>query len=251
MHAEVSSTQTEEFYNNAVSYWSEVPATIDGMLGGFGHISETDIRSSRMLLKQLFHSKVPPGREYALDCGAGIGRISKFLLTNLFNKVDMVEQNSCFLQAAKSYLGPSIVESKIGQMFSEGLQTFEPELGKYDVIWVQWVLGHLTDDDFVKFFKSCQKGLKPNGVIVAKENITSSDDIEVDEKDSSVTRPLSLLKLLFEKANLDCYRLVKQINFPKGLYTVYMFVLKPKKSTDGSDSLNKSNTPEDAKNAEN
>ena len=42
--------------------------------------------------------------------------------------------------------------------------------GAYDVIWVQWVVGHLTDDDFVAFFQRCRKGLKPDGVIVLKEN---------------------------------------------------------------------------------
>lgn len=38
------------------------------------------------------------------------------------------------------------------------------------MIWVQWVVGHLTDDDFVAFFQRCRKGLKPDGVIVLKEN---------------------------------------------------------------------------------
>jgi 2-polyprenyl-3-methyl-5-hydroxy-6-metoxy-1,4-benzoquinol methylase len=42
--------------------------------------------------------------------------------------------------------------------------------GAYDVIWIQWVVGHLTDDDFVDFFLRCRKGLKPGGVIVLKEN---------------------------------------------------------------------------------
>ena len=45
----------------------------------------------------------------------------------------------------------------------------ERAAGAYDVIWVQWV-GHLTDDDFVAFFQRCRKGLKPDGVIVLKEN---------------------------------------------------------------------------------
>lgn len=49
----------------------------------------------------------------------------------------------------------------------------------------------------------------------------------MDEQDSSVTRPLSLYRELFTKANFDCYRQMKQRNFPKGIYSVYMFVLKP------------------------
>jgi protein N-terminal methyltransferase len=45
-----------------------------------------------------------------------------------------------------------------------------PTPGRYDVIWVQWVLGHLPDDDFVAFFKRCKLGLAPNGFICVKEN---------------------------------------------------------------------------------
>lgn len=146
----------QEFYLSGARYWSQVPPTVNGMLGGFANISTTDIQSSKSLLKQLFSSKQPPGRSYALDCGAGIGRITKFLLSSLFDHVDLVEQNPDFLETAKGYLGPSLLDKKIGQMFPVGLQDFQPELGKYDVIWVQWVLGHLTDEDFVNFFTKCQ-----------------------------------------------------------------------------------------------
>lgn len=214
-----------DFYTDAANYWSEIPATLNGMLGGFGFISETDIRASKLLLKQLFNSEKPPGRQNALDCGAGIGRITKFLLSDHFECVDLVEQNGAFLEQAKQYLGPKL--SKIGHFFPVGLQNFEPEAGRYDVIWIQWVLGHLTDSDLVKFLKLCQKGLKPGGVIVIKENTASSEDVDVDEKDSSVTRPFALLKSLFKSAGLDCIKLMKQNDFPKGLYSVYMFALRP------------------------
>ncbi|XP_076269673.1 N-terminal methyltransferase [Rhynchophorus ferrugineus] len=229
METEISFPYGDNFYNNAANYWSEIPPTVDGMLGGFGYISDTDIRSSRMLLKQIFQSKNPPGREYALDCGAGIGRITKFLLANIFKKVDLVEQNPEFLQTAKTYLGSNIMDKKIGQMIPIGLQNFEPEPNKYNLVWIQWVLGHLTDDHLVRFFNICQKSLKQNGIIIVKENVTSLNIVEVDEKDSSVTRPISYFKQLFEKSNLDCLRVVKQINLPPGLYPVYMFVLRPKK----------------------
>ena len=41
---------------------------------------------------------------FCLDCGAGIGRVTKNLLLPLFNTVDMVEQNADFLEEAKNYL---------------------------------------------------------------------------------------------------------------------------------------------------
>ena len=42
--------------------------------------------------------------ELFLDCGAGIGRVTKNLLLPLFDTVDMVEQNPDFLEKAKVYL---------------------------------------------------------------------------------------------------------------------------------------------------
>lgn len=154
MTAEIVNKNEDDFYTDAVNYWSEIPPTIDGMLGGFGYISEIDIKGSKLLLKQLFNSSSPPGKEYALDCGAGIGRITKFLLTDIFNKVDMVEQNPVFLEKAKLYLGHK--QDKVVNYFDTGLQNFHPLHQNYDVIWIQWVLGHLTDDHLVKFFERCQ-----------------------------------------------------------------------------------------------
>jgi hypothetical protein len=37
-----------------------------------------------------------------------------------------------------------------------GLQDFSPEPKTYDLIWCQWVLGHLTDEDLIDFLKSCK-----------------------------------------------------------------------------------------------
>ncbi|KAF5275569.1 hypothetical protein FQA39_LY06681 [Lamprigera yunnana] len=219
--------EIDKFYSDAEEYWSKVPPTIDGMLGGFGYISQTDIQGSRVFLHQLFKRKNPPGRIYAADCGAGIGRISKHLLLNIFEKVDLIEQSAQFLEKAKEYLGPKL-SSRVGTFMPIGLQDFVPEECKYDIIWTQWVLGHLTDAHFIKFFEDCQKGLKPNGMIIVKENTTSSGMIEKDEQDSSITRPIHELKLLFDIAGLECYRQMKQNSLPKELYNVYMFALRPK-----------------------
>lgn len=91
------------------------------------------------------------------------------------------------------------------------------------------VLGHLKDHHLVEFFKRCAAGLKKNGVIVVKENFTTYDDVQVDEEDSSVTRPLKLMKDLLDKAGL---RLInneeKQTSMPRGLFPVYMMALRPK-----------------------
>lgn len=43
-----------EFYTSAARYWDRIPPTVDGMLGGFGFISQTDIRGSTAFLRSLF-----------------------------------------------------------------------------------------------------------------------------------------------------------------------------------------------------
>lgn len=42
----------KQFYSKAKTYWKEVPPTVDGMLGGYGHISTIDISSSRKFLQR-------------------------------------------------------------------------------------------------------------------------------------------------------------------------------------------------------
>jgi protein N-terminal methyltransferase len=73
-----------------------------------------------------------------------------------------------------------------------------------------------------------RKGLKANGVIVVKENMTSSGEVELDEADSSVTRPESHLREIFEKSDLVVFREMQQLKFPKEIYQVKMFGLRPK-----------------------
>ncbi|KAK0090110.1 hypothetical protein PV325_002942 [Microctonus aethiopoides] len=216
-----------EFYTRAVKYWDNIPATVDGMLGGFGFISHIDINGSEYFLESLYKLKDPPGDEYALDCGSGIGRITKNLLAKHFKCVDLVEQNSKFLDAAKVFLEDC--SSHIGEFYSSGLQDFRPDAKKYDVIWSQWVLGHLENDDLINFFKNCTNALKDNGILIVKENVTSSNIVEKDTQDSSVTRPYDDLKAAFKSANLICIKERKQAHLPRGLYPVYMFALKPSK----------------------
>ncbi|XP_045113411.1 N-terminal Xaa-Pro-Lys N-methyltransferase 1-like [Portunus trituberculatus] len=213
------------FYTDAAAYWNNVPATVNGMLGGFAHINAPDICGSEIFLQSIFKMKNAPGHGRAVDCGAGIGRITKHLLQKHFGKVDLVEQCQSFLDRAKESLKSS---PKVGEYLCQGLQHFAPEPGTYDVVWSQWVLGHLTDEDLENFFRRMARGLKPNGVVVVKENVTSSGIVELDEQDSSVTRPESLLLEIIDKAALRVIKNTKQNNLPKGLYEVKMLCLRPK-----------------------
>ena len=103
------------------------------------------------------------------------------MLDPLFVSVDVVEQSARLIGKAKEVL-------KSGSFYCTGLQEWTPEEGKYDVIWIQWVVGHLTDADLISFLKRCKAGLKPNGVICVKENAVSATAFVVDNEDSSITR---------------------------------------------------------------
>ena len=139
-------------YSLGEEYWTQQPATVDGMLGGYGDISDTDINGSQKFLNGILKLLKPPGRTRCLDCGAGIGRISKNLLQHHFQAVDLVEQNQGFLDKAKENLKES---KKAGNFFCSGLQNFTPEEETYDVIWVQWVIIYLNNEDLTQFFIRC------------------------------------------------------------------------------------------------
>ncbi|KAJ3191211.1 hypothetical protein HK101_007983, partial [Irineochytrium annulatum] len=202
--------------------------TVDGMLGGFGSLTENDAKSSAAFIKPFVvggsGSRPPIGTEWACDMGAGIGRVSKSFLLKSFQRVDLVEQNPLFLKEAEENQFADAEWKDRVNFYPVGLQDFTPEEGKYDMIWCQWVLGHLTDDDFVAFFRRCKKGLKPNGVIGIKENVSKAE-VEVDTEDSSVTRPEGLLKELLGRAGLRILKEDYQKGFPKGLFKVVMLIL--------------------------
>ncbi|KAH9795966.1 alpha N-terminal protein methyltransferase 1 [Citrus sinensis] len=171
-----------QWYREGISYWEGVEASVDGVLGGFGNVNEVDIKGSEAFLQMLLSDRFPNARNnqhlVALDCGSGIGRITKNLLIRYFNEVDLLEPVSHFLDAARESLAPENHMApdmhKATNFFCVPLQDFTPETGRYDVIWVQWCIGHLTDDDFVSFFKRAKVGLKPGGFFVLKENIARS-----------------------------------------------------------------------------
>lgn len=147
----------QDWYSKAVDYWSSVDPTVNGMLGGFESVCPVETAASLDLIHEFVNGvrgarnavKKEPRIEkgYACDCGAGIGRVTKeFLLRVPFAKVDLVEQTPKFVEQAKNeYLKEEIQSGKVGEVYCKGLQEFTPDSGKYDLIWCQWVLGHLTD----------------------------------------------------------------------------------------------------------
>lgn len=57
------------------------------------------------------------GHERALDCGAGIGRVTKHVLLKWFEKIDLVEPSPVQIEKAKTY----IESPKVDNFYNVGL----------------------------------------------------------------------------------------------------------------------------------
>lgn len=115
------------WYKGSVEYWNTRPATVDGVLGGYETIHHTDSDTSNMMIEE--QKERISGFDEVLDCGAGIGRISKATLKPYFDKVDLLEPAAVQLEQAKTYFPEG------RNFYCAGMQEFEYET-KYDAVWI-------------------------------------------------------------------------------------------------------------------
>ena len=93
----------------------------------------------------------------------------------MFANVDLLDQSSVQIEAAKSYI------PEIRNFYNVGAQQFNYEY-RYDCIWIQWLLMFLPDLEAVEFlYKSKlhltettiqEDGSQRGGLIFVKENIS-------------------------------------------------------------------------------
>ena len=161
-----------------------------------------------------------PKRFRVLDVGAGTGRVTADVLLHLVSDVVLLEPVPSFIEEAhRRCQGTSTSEESyvegwtcIGDRtksasFSKGpLQDFDParprrgteelqRLGyipvdsRFDVVWCQWCLGHLNDEDLVAFLKRSAAALRGSAsLIIVNENLCSEKKAPrtvFDEQDSS------------------------------------------------------------------
>ena len=153
----------------------------------------------------------------ALDCGAGVGRISKYvLLRKCSGTVTLLEGNLHWSLRSRAYLGRkrasrcSFVHGQLQEMHHH------LELDSFDIIWFQWCLQYLTDLDVIAVLIAARNCLRKNGIIIVKENIPTAvttgsvrtDRFQMDTPEGpegrfDITRPELHHKYLFQQANLD------------------------------------------------
>eukprot|EP00045_Choanoeca_perplexa_P017872 m.269428 g.269428 ORF g.269428 m.269428 type:complete len:226 (+) comp17661_c1_seq45:715-1392(+) len=208
-------------------YWEKQSQDVDGMLGGYGHVAEIDVASSQKLLATLLTPE-QAARGISLDCGAGIGRITKDLLLPFgFQQVDLLDVSPTFLATAKEALNSS---GRLGNTYCSGMAEFDFDKThnrRWTTIWIQWCAIYLTDKALVEFFNRAADALTDDGVIVLKENVLKGDSKRIeDHDDQSVTRSDKHLRKLFKKTKLKMVACKRQPNMPEELYPVYMYAFK-------------------------
>ncbi|XP_060772029.1 N-terminal Xaa-Pro-Lys N-methyltransferase 2 [Neoarius graeffei] len=213
----------KQFYYRAQNFYKDVPASEEGMMGGFMEISEVDLEGSRQFLKK-FVGPGQTGTKRALDCGCGIGRVSKGVLFPVFETMEMLDMMEEFiLHAHECYLGDDA--DRVETYYLDNLQDFIPPLDRYDVIWMQWVACHLTDKDLLAFLMRAKESLRPNGIIIIKDNM-ARQGCRLDPVDSSLIRHLDIMKSIIQKAGLTILDMQKQEGFPDIIVPVWMIAMK-------------------------
>eukprot|EP00918_Siedleckia_nematoides_P103495 GHVU01225910.1.p1 GENE.GHVU01225910.1~~GHVU01225910.1.p1 ORF type:complete len:202 (-),score=24.57 GHVU01225910.1:386-991(-) len=200
------------------------------MLDGYGCVSAMDIKDSREFLDRIgkFTSAKggPCNFGRAIDCGAGIGRVSKGLLCPRFQVVDMLEPVAKHIEKAKEELK----ETNVDRFFNVPLEGWTPDAGlKYDCFWVQWCALYVTDDDLKSFLKKAASALNEQGVICVKENVVMDGGFQCDVQDNSLMRTHAHYLRLFDEAGMKVLMMKRQTGFPPGLFPVYMYCMRPQR----------------------
>lgn len=219
----------------AIEYWSKVSADNAGVLGGYPQVSRVDLQGNTTFLAKLRRksTKYSPNTpiERVVDCGAGIGRVTGGFLSKIAEVVDIVEPVEQLTRVITE--GDEFKEIRerggIGKVYNVGLEDWTPEV-KYDIIWTQWCLGQLRDDQLVAFFSRAKKHVYEGGWIIVKENMSTDprgQDI-FDETDSSMTRTDNKFRQIFEQAGLKIVATEVQRGMPKELFPVRSYALQPK-----------------------
>ncbi|BFZ55948.1 hypothetical protein PYCC9005_002989 [Savitreella phatthalungensis] len=255
-------------YTDAIQYWSNVPATVDGMLGGYGgptsRVPRLDIAHSRRFLSSFYpvlpHGQVRDPSQGSLpirgvDCGAGIGRVSRDLLHEFVDSIDIVEPARPLCEALLSADETATLRNsgRLGSVHVCGVQDFDPRIrpgskldqrgydvlhqwssdgdAKYTFIWNQWCLGQLDDPALIAYLVRCKEAVaggdaKVQSLVFVKENVASGTEDIFDDTDSSWTRTEASWDRVFKQAGLKAVRSSWQHGFPKELFRVKLWALQ-------------------------
>jgi len=225
-----------EWYQKSEAWWASeenCPATVDGVLGGYGCLDYDDVAESTAFIQKMRrdHPAFSALRGRALDCGAGIGRVTKHLLRHFFETTDLIEGNRRLLDEVPAFMQigePVEGQGRVGELICCRLQELRLRPSHYDCIWIQWVVIYLTDPDFIQFLVRCGAGLRSGGMIFLKENVlklNSDVDFLVDKDDTSLTRSKGYMERIFEEAGMRIICCEQQKVFPHDMFPVWTWAM--------------------------
>lgn len=240
----------DEWYQQTIDHWSQ-QSGLNGVLGGCSEIDSLDAEGSLAFLSEsVQQSPQQPSPQqpspqqqspqqqlfassHALECGAGVGRVTSSVLLHVTQSVHLVEVSPPLIEQARSNL--SLFSGRV-TFECTSLQDFQPPTDgtTFTLVWLQWVLGHLTDTGVVRLLKQCKRSLRAGGSIVLKENIASRRECKVgrgrymlDKANAAVIRSHEHMLTLCRLAGLAVVRSKPQKGLPKDYYAVRMYELVP------------------------
>ena len=77
----------------------------------------------------------------------------------------------------------------------------------------------------MRFLFRCKKSLRPNGVIILKDNM-ARQGCKLDPIDSSISRHLDIMRDIIRKAGLEVLQVEKQEGLPEVIMPVWMIAMK-------------------------
>jgi len=221
-YAEIQALMTSSGWYTGCHDWydNHCSPTIEGMLGGLTFVHGQETAWTQAYLRGLSARglvHIGTGSE-ALDCGAGIGRVAHYALKPMIEFVDILDGTEAYVKASEE----NFARNSIRNRFFQPLEYFDPSLLgdlRYDLIWAQWLIGHLADDDVVSLLQKLTLLLKPGGKIILKDNCLS-EGFMFDRQDTNLLRNASWITSLIERAGLQVLESTTPANWPPTLYPI-------------------------------
>jgi protein N-terminal methyltransferase len=185
------------YYTANSTFWNE-----DGYAGsadeeamiGDATTSVNDVIHSLQLIDNI-HADHPTWIiRNALDCGAGVGRVTKHVLLKRCNRVCLLEGCERWFKQIRRYLGKKRsqnckfvlgqleecsaleaccqgdIRSSNSRRSNNGDRRGTKGEILFDLIWIQWTLQYLIDADVVSTLLRMRSALTSNGRLIIKEN---------------------------------------------------------------------------------
>lgn len=220
----------------------------------------------RIDLVEPVHGFIETAKRNAIDGKWRQLSINKSSQQRHTSTTDSIEKSVRFWnQSIQSYdphqaiINPTSLIQPLNPPFVIGPQDHWDDQAGYDIIWAQWTLGHLTDEELIDFLKKSKLALRSpdsmkgddrdesiegqngdervrfdrnGGLIIVKENIyvdpsdPDGDNFLFDPEDSSVTRSHKCFLRIFEQAGLNLIQQEIQRGFDPDLYKVHFYALQ-------------------------